>query len=62
MKYKVNRDDNPAGAITVTIYIGLERFRISESIEGRMEINKMSDGISDNINIHPCVANVIQIS
>lgn len=47
---------------SIVIYIGEDRYRISETNQGRMNINKMSDGITDHIRVHPCVANEIEIS
>jgi len=63
MKIRIERGDKPVDVQrSIVVYIGHDRFRISESKQGRMIINKASDGISDNINVHPCTANEIEIS
>ena len=62
MKYKIDRDDNPKEVTKITVYIGLDRYRITESNEGKLNINKMSDSDSDNIQIHPYCSNEIELS
>ena len=44
------------------IYIGDERYRISESTDGRLCVNKTSDGDSDSIKLHPRYSNEVEIS
>ena len=62
MKFKKERDEEPIEVKVITIYIGEERFRLSESIDGRLSINKYSDGYSDLIQIHPRTGNEIELS
>jgi hypothetical protein len=62
MKFISKRDDVPEEVKSITIYIGLERYRITESVDGKMNINKMSDGDSDNIQVHPRYANEIELT
>lgn len=45
----------------IIVYIGEERFRISESIDGKLTINKISDGLSDEIKIYPRSVNEVDI-
>jgi hypothetical protein len=61
MKFKTKRDDEPQEVTTVTIYIGLERFRLSESVDGKLTINKYSDGDSDLLQIFPRTGNEIEL-
>ncbi len=61
MKYKIRRDDEPEEVPQIIIYIGLHRFRITETVGLEMTINKMSDGASDDISIDPEVSNQIRI-
>lgn len=61
MKLKTKRDDEPQEVKTVTIYIGLERFRLSESVDGKLTINKYSDGDSDLLQIFPRTGNEIEL-
>jgi len=61
MKFKTKRDDEPQEVTTVTIYIGLERFRFSESVDGKLTINKYSDGDSDLLQIFPRTGNEIEL-
>ena len=55
-------EDNAKEIQRIVLFIGENRYRITESVDGKMTINKMSDGISDNINVHPRYANEIDIS
>jgi len=61
MKYKINKDDEPTEVKTVMIYIGLDRYRLTQSNNDKLQINKMSDGIEENIIVFPRMANVIEI-
>lgn len=62
MKFKTVRDEEPVEVKLITIYIGEERFRISESVDGKLNINKYSDGDSDLIKIYPRTGNEIELS
>ena len=62
MKFKKGRDEEPIEVKIITIYIGEERFRLSESIDGKLNINKYSDSDSDLIKIHPRTGNEIELS
>ncbi len=62
MKFKKERDEEPIEVKIITIYIGEERFRLSESIDGKLNINKYSDGDSDLIKINPRTGNEIELS
>ena len=62
MKYKIERDDEPKELSRITIYIGLERYRLTESNDDKLTINKMSDGDGDNMQVHPRYANEIDVS
>ena len=62
MKFKTVRDEEPVEVKLITIYIGEERFRISESVDGKLNINKYSDGDSDLIKIQPRYGNEIELS
>ena len=62
MKFKKERDEEPIEVKTITIYIGDERFRLSESVDGKLNINKYSNGDSDLIKIHPRTGNEIELS
>ena len=61
MKFKSKRDDEPQEVAAITIYIGLERFRLSESVDGKLTINKYSDGDSDLLQIFPRTGNEIEL-
>lgn len=62
MKIKLNRNDELVDVNLLLIYIGDETYRLSESIDGKLNINKTSDGESDLIRIHPRTGNEIEIS
>ena len=46
----------------LVVYIGDDRYRISESVDGRICINKTSDGETDLIRIHPRSGNEIELN
>jgi hypothetical protein len=59
---RINSDkDMDQPVMVIQIKAGYKTFRITETIGG-IEINKTSDNLSDNIAVHPCCANVIQLS
>lgn len=61
MKFTKGRDEEPVEVKIITIHIGEERFRMSETIDGRLNVNKYSDGDSDLMNIHPRTGNEIEL-
>lgn len=62
MKFKAKRDDEPQEVTAVTMYIGLERYRLTESKDGKLNIIKFSDGESDLIKIFPRAGNEIELN
>lgn len=63
MKITTGRLEDTAEEVKrIVVFIGEDKYRITESIDGKMTINKISDGISDSINVHPRYANEIDIS
>ena len=44
------------------VYIGDDRYRISETIDGRLCINKTSDGETDLVRVHPRSGNELELS
>lgn len=44
------------------VYIGNDRYSIKETNDGRLQINKVSDGETDLIRIHPRSGNEIELS
>lgn len=63
MKYTTGRHgDTAVKADKIIVYIGEDRYRLTESVDGKLTVNKMSDGLSDDINIHPRYANEIDVS
>ena len=62
MKYKIERDEEPKEVNYITVFIGLDRYRLHETIDGRLQINKWSDGDSDYLRIHPRTGNEIELS
>jgi hypothetical protein len=62
MKYTTKKHgDETIQTDKIIIYIGEDRYRLTESVDGKLNINKISDGLSDNININPRYANEIEI-
>jgi len=63
MKYSIGkRGETAIEAKKVIIHIGQERYRLTESVDGRLTINKISEGENDSINVHPRYANEIDVS
>lgn len=62
MKFRTSREEEPVLAKMITITIGEETYRITETIDGKMKINKTSDSDSDMIYIHPITGNEIELS
>lgn len=61
MKFRTSREEEQVLAKMITITIGEETYRITETIDGKMKINKTSDSDSDMIYIHPITGNEIEI-
>lgn len=61
LKFRTKRGEDLKEVPYIVIHIGDERYRISHSINGGLVINKISDGVSDDIIIRPNVANQIEI-
>jgi hypothetical protein len=63
MKYTTGRQKEEAVEIKrIIIYIGEDTYRLNESVDGRLTVNKTSDGMQENISVHPRYANEIDIS
>jgi len=62
MKIKIERQSEIVENKYLVVYIGDDRYRISESIDGKLCINKTSDGDSDLVKIHPRSGNEIELS
>lgn len=62
MKIKIERQGEIVENKYLVVYIGDDRYRINESIEGKLCINKTSDGDSDLVQIHPRSGNEIELS
>jgi hypothetical protein len=44
------------------IIIGSKTFRVNETVDGKLTINKTDDEGKDSMNIHPVAGNEIEIS
>jgi hypothetical protein len=62
MKIKTKRQGEISENNYLVVYIGESRYRITESIDGKLCINKTSDGDSDLVQIHPRSGNEIELS
>ena len=56
------QDEEKKDVKMLVIYIGDDTYRVSESIDGRLCINKISCGETDLIRIHPRSGNEVEIS
>ena len=63
MKIRTKRQSEEKEDVKMLIvYIGDDRYRISETNDGRLCINKTSDGETDLIRIHPRSGNEIELN
>ena len=63
MKIQLKRDGEILEIKKFAIEVNGNRYRISETIEGRVTINKVStDGDDDYIKVHPRSGNEIDVS
>jgi len=63
MKIQTKRQDEFIDVTNATIEINGNRYRLSETIDGRLTINKISiDGDDDYIRVHPRSGNEIDVS
>ena len=63
MKVKLKREENFTDSKSVTIEIDGNRYRLSETIDKRLKINKISlDGCDDCIRIYPSSGNEVDVS
>ena len=66
MKFVTGRDKEVQDAKILVITIGTDEYRLSESIDGRLHINKVNLGDgpndSDYMRVHPRSGNEIEIS
>ncbi len=63
MKVQIKRDEDYLELRSVTIEINGCRYRLSETVDNRLKVNKISlDGTDDYVRIHPTSGNEIDIS
>ena len=63
MKIRTKRQEKEKEVVgMLVVYIGDDRYRISETIDGRLCINKTSDGETDLIRIHPRSGNEVELN
>jgi hypothetical protein len=63
MKLRINRQEPFQEVKNIIVIIKNAKYSISETIDGRLKINKISeDGEDDYMRVHPCTGNEIDIS
>lgn len=63
MEIRTTRQTNLREKVDILIvYIGEDRYTLKETNDGRLQINKVSDGDSDLIRVHPRTGNEIELS
>lgn len=63
MEIRTTRQTEKTQEVSILIvYIGLDRYSIKETNDGRLQINKVSDGETDLIRVHPRSGNKIELS
>ena len=59
MEYKVGRDETPIEFKRMVISIGNIDYRITESVDGKLNINKSGD--ENGLRVYPRYANEIEV-
>lgn len=62
MKYKTTREEELSETKMIIVIIGDDTYRITESNDGKLNINKTSNSNDDLIRIHPRTGNEIELS
>ncbi len=63
MQIKTNREGDVFNSTYLTVIIGETTYRISETVDGRLTINKTDKtGTDDYIKVHPRSGNEIDVS
>jgi len=62
MEYSTKRDEEQTEVKRLTIYIGEDRYHLEESVDGKLNITKISDGGTDRMNVNPRYSNQIELS
>lgn len=63
MEIRTTRQTEEKTEVSILIvYISEDRYTLKETNDGRLQINKVSDGESDLIKIHPRSGNEIELS
>lgn len=62
MEVRTDRKEEFNEVEKIDITIGDTKFRITETFDGKLSINKIADDGSPRININPIVSNEIEIS
>ena len=61
MKIRTNRRENIIDTDYLVVFIGEDMFRITESIDGKINILKTSDESNQEIMVFPRSSNVIEV-
>jgi len=61
MEYKIERNDEPKKVDKVEIMIGDCKYRMTETVDGKLEIHKSTTGFTEEIVVYPRVTNVIDV-
>ena len=62
MKFRTSREEELVFAKMITISIGEETYRITETVDGKLNINKTSDSDDELMRIYPRTGNEIELS
>ena len=61
MNITLNKDEEPKEVKRVKVMIGENKYYLTESVDGKLNINKISDGDSDELKVFPRYANEIEL-
>jgi len=61
MKYSTKRNESPIDVDKIDVFIGDCKYRLTETIEGKLEICKTTEGDQEEMLVFPRVSNVIDL-
>jgi hypothetical protein len=62
MTIRTEREGEEIEVKRLRVYIGEDTYRLFETVDGRLEINKTSNSPDQSIRVHPRSGNEIEIS
>lgn len=61
MEYKIERNEEPKKVDKIDVFIGDCKYRLTETVDGKLEVHKTTEGLQEEMLVFPIVTNVINI-